>query len=471
MAKKIAKEEAEQLAKDLLVSRKNGFWEVGDETIEKADQFGEGYKSFMNEGKTERECVNYAVRVAEQHGFVPYDSTASYKPGDKVYYNNRGKSVITAVIGENGCKDGVRIVAAHIDSPRLDLKPYPLYETNDLALFKTHYYGGIKKYQWTAMPLAMHGRLVRRDGTYVDVCVGEKPGEPQFMVTDLLPHLGNEQMAKTLSKAIEGEDLNIMLGSRPIRTEDGKGENLFKLNIMKILNEKYGIVEEDFISSEIEFVPAFEARDLGFDGSMIGAYGHDDRVCAYPALQALLDCKNPKNTVMSVWTDKEEIGSDGNTGLNSSYLEYFVTSLAEAEGLNGRDVLSRSKCLSADVGAAYDPTFSSVYEYANSCYLNNGVAMFKYVGSRGKSGTSDASAEFVGEVRKLLNDNHVLWQTGELGKVDAGGGGTVAMFFANLNVDVVVMGVPVLAMHSPYEIVSKLDIYAAYEAFKAFYEA
>jgi aspartyl aminopeptidase len=468
MAKKSENNEVESLAEELLISRKNGFLEVTDDKVKKADEFCEDYKKFLDSAKTERESVNYSIARAEKLGFVPFDSFKKYKAGDKVYYNNRGKSLVLAIIGKDGCKNGVRIAAAHIDSPRLDLKPYPLYEDNDLALLKTHYYGGIKKYQWTAMPLAMHGRIVRKDGTFVDVRVGEEEGEPQFCVTDLLPHLGDEQMKKTLAKGVEAENLNILIGSRPIRAD--KGENLFKLNVMKILNKKYNIVEEDLVSAEIEFVPAFKAKDIGFDQSMIGAYGHDDRVCAYPALLAVLNCKAPQSTVLTVLADKEEIGSYGNTGLNSAFLRYFIADLAKQENLEPRDVLSRSKCLSADVTAAFDPNYASVYETRNSCYLNNGVGVMKYTGARGKSGTSDASAEFMGEIRGLLAKNDVLWQTGEMGKVDAGGGGTVAMYIASLNVDVVDVGVPVLSMHSPFEIVSKLDVYMAYKAFKSFFD-
>ena len=458
----LSKKEIEALKKEILLTKTNGVLEVDDTTIAKADEFCEPYKAYLNKAKTERENVFYAVEQAEKAGFVPFESGKQYQPGDKVYFNNRGKSVIVAVMGKNGCKNGVRIAAAHIDSPRLDLKPYPLYESSDLALFKSHYYGGIKKYQWTAIPLAMHGRIVRRDGSYVDVNVGEKPGDPQFCVTDLLPHLGTEQMGKTLAKAIEGENLNILIGSRPIRAE--------KVDIMKLLHEQYDISEEDFISAELEFVPAFGASDIGFDRSMIGAYGHDDRVCAYPALQAALSVTVPESTILTVLADKEEVGSDGNTGLNSSFLRYFIADLAQQEGLEARDVLSRSKCLSADVCAAYDPTYANAYEANNSCYLNNGVSIMKYTGARGKSGTSDASAEFMAEVRGMLYRNHILWQTGELGKVDGGGGGTVAMYIANLNVDVVDLGVPVLSMHAPFEVVSKLDVYMSYLAFQAFFE-
>lgn len=469
MAKQTEKIDAEKLEKELLINRKNGFFSLTDEQVQKAEEFCEGYKAFLNKARTEREAVRETIAYAEKHGFVPFDRDAKYKPGDRVYYNNRDKSMILAVIGKQGCKQGVRMAAAHIDSPRLDLKPYPLYEANDLALFKSHYYGGIKKYQWTAIPLSMHGRVVRQDGTFVDISIGDQEGEPQFCVTDLLPHLGSEQMNKTLSKAIEGENLNILVGSRPVRSD--KGGNLFKLNIVRLLHEKYGIVEEDFLSAELEFVPAFPARDVGFDNSMIGGYGQDDRVCAYPAIEAAIHCKAPEYTVLTVLADKEEVGSDGNTGLNSSFLRYFVTDLARQEGLDGYDVLRHSKCLSADVTAAYDPTYASAYEPLNSCYLNNGVGVMKYTGARGKAGTSDASAEFMAEIRRIFDGNKVLWQTGELGKVDGGGGGTVAMFIANLDVDVIDVGVPVISMHSPFEVVSKTDVYMTYLGIDAFFNA
>lgn len=458
-----------KLAEELLVNRKNGFQQAPDETVAAADRFCEGYKDFMNAAKTEREVTSFAVEAAEKAGYAPFDSQKHYKAGDRVYYNNRGKAVILATIGKKGSRDGVRISAAHIDSPRLDLKPHPLYEKDDIALFKTHYYGGIKKYQWTTVPLSMHGRVVLKDGTDVDLRIGEEEGDPQFCVTDLLPHLATEQMKKTADKLIEGENLNILAGSRPVRSDEG--ENLFKLNAMRLLHEKYGMTEEDFVSADFEFVPACKAVDVGFDRSMIGAYGHDDKVCAYPALMAALDVKDPEYTTVTVLADREEIGSDGNTGLNSQYLHYFISDLAEAEGLEARHVLSRSKCLSADVTAAYDPTYSDVYEPNNACYLNNGVGVCKYTGARGKSGTSEATAEFISEIRSLFEKNGVLWQIGEMGKVDIGGGGTVAMFIANLDVDVLDVGVPVLSMHSPFEIVSKLDVYMTYKGIKAFYEA
>lgn len=356
-----------------------------------------------------------------------------------------------------------------MDSPRLDLKQCPLYEDSEMALFKTHYYGGIKKYQWTAIPLALHGVVVLTDGTQVDINIGENEDDPVFAVSDLLPHLASEQMKKTGSAIIAGEDLNIIVGSRPFKSD--KESELVKLNILSILNEKYGITEEDFLSAELEAVPAFKAKDIGFDRSMVGSYGHDDRVCAYPALRAILDTeRTPVKTIVTVLTDKEETGSDGNTGLNSSYLRYFIENLAEDFGVRGRVVLSNSECLSADVNAAFDPTYPSVMEKNNASYINYGVVVTKYTGSRGKSGTSDASAEFTGRIRSLMNKNNITWQTGELGKVDAGGGGTVAAYIANMDVDVIDLGVPVLSMHAPYEIVAKSDVYMAYRAFKAFIE-
>ena len=386
-----------------------------------------------------------------------------------MYYNNRGKAMCLAVIGKKGAKKGVRIAAAHIDSPRVDLKPIPLYEANELALLKTHYYGGIKKYQWTAIPLSMHGKIVRKDGKEITVNVGEKEGDPQFCITDILPHLGKDQLGKKLGEAFTGEDLNILVGSLPLT--DGEGDQLFKLNIMNILHEQYGIVESDLISAEIEFVPAFKAVDIGFDRSMIGAYGHDDRVCAYPALEAIFQCKTPEYTSITVLADKEEIGSVGNTGLASEFLNYFVADLAAAEDLEARHVYSKSTCLSADVTAAYDPTYASAFEAGNSCYLNRGVGVAKYTGSRGKGGSNDANAEFVGQVRRIFDENDVLWQIGELGKVDQGGGGTVALDISRMNADVIDVGVPVLSMHSPFEVVSKLDVYMAFKAFKAYFEA
>ena len=469
MSKKEEKIDAKELAKELLNDRTHGAAKVGAKELSKADKFAEGYKEFLNAAKTERETVTWAVKAAEEAGFVPFDPKKKYEAGDKVYYNNRGKAMCLAVIGKKGAKKGVRIAAAHIDSPRIDLKPIPLYEANELALLKTHYYGGIKKYQWTAIPLSMHGKIIRKDGSEVTVNVGEQPEDPQFCITDILPHLGKDQMGKKLGEAIMGEDLNVLVGSLPLT--DGEGEQLFKLNIMNILHQQYGIVESDLISAELEFVPAFKAVDIGFDRSMIGAYGHDDRVCAYPALEAIFKCKTPEYTAITVLADKEEIGSVGNTGLASEFLNYFVADLAAAEDLEARHVYSQSTCLSADVTAAYDPTYASAFEAGNSCYLNRGVGVAKYTGSRGKGGSNDANAEFVGQVRRIFDDNDVLWQIGELGKVDQGGGGTVALDISRMNADVIDVGLPVLSMHSPFEVVSKLDVYMAFKAFKSYFEA
>lgn len=463
------KSAAELLKEQLMLKKEHFSVAMSEEEVAKADKFCEGYMDFLEKGKTERECVEYVIEKAEKNGFTPFDKTKTYKPGDKVYVNNRGKSVILALMGKQGAKNGVKIVAAHIDSPRLDLKPTPLYEDGELAYFKTHYYGGIKKYQWAAIPLALHGVIIKGDGTTVKVNIGEKDGEPRFVVTDLLPHLGKEQSQRTLSEGIKGEELNILIGSRPFK--DDKGSELVKLNILKLLNEKYGIIEKDFISAELELVPAFPVSDIGFDRSLIGAYGHDDRVCSYPAIEAIFDSEIPERTAVAVLSDKEEIGSDGNTGLNSSYLKYFIHDLAKLDGEDGRDVLSKSECLSADVNAGFDPTFPSVHDKYNCCTLNHGAVITKYTGARGKSGTSDASAEFVGKIRRILDAANVSWQIGELGKVDEGGGGTVAMYIANLGVDVVDLGVPVLSMHAPYEIVAKSDVYSTYRACFEFFKA
>lgn len=459
---------ADALKDELFYSPEHAAFTCEDGEIETADSFCGDYIDFLNRCKTEREVAAYVKALAEENGFIPFDPDGSYEPGDKVYYDNRGKALILCVFGKQSLKSGAKIVASHIDSPRLDLKPNPLYEDTDLALFKTHYYGGIKKYQWTAIPLAMHGVVVKSDGTVIKVCIGEEAGDPQFTITDILPHLGQDQATKPLGTAFTGEDLNILIGSRPVRDEEAK--DAYKLNIMRLLNEKYGIIEADLISAEIEFVPAFKAVDIGFDRSLVGAYGHDDRVCAYPALEAILNCKNPVQTVVTVLTDKEETGSDGNTGLNSEYMRYFIADLAQAEGEEPRHVLSKSTCISADVTAAYDPHYASVYEAQNSTYINGGLGIAKYTGAHGKGGTSDANAEFVAKIRRTFDDAGVLWQIGELGKVDQGGGGTVAKFIANLNVDVLDIGVPVLSMHAPFEVVSKLDVYMAYKGFKAFFD-
>lgn len=463
------KSAAELLKEKLCLEKEHFVSQMSDDELKKADDYCEDYKEFLATAKTERECVEFLKAKAEKNGFVPFDNKKAYKAGDKVYLNNRGKSIILAVIGKKGVSEGARIVASHIDSPRLDLKPTPLYESDELAYFKTHYYGGIKKYQWVAMPLSLHGVMIKKDGESVTISIGENKGEPKFVITDLLPHLDKEQSKRPLLEGIKGEELNILVGSRPFKSDSGS--ELVKLNILKILNEKYGVTEKDFISAELEMVPALEVSDIGFDRSMIGAYGHDDRVCAYPAATAAFDIDTPEHTVMAVLADKEEIGSDGNTGLNSSFMKYFIYDLAKMEGLEGRDVLSMSECLSADVNAGFDPTFPSVHDKYNCCTLNHGCVITKYTGARGKSGTSDASAEFMGKVRRILDSANVSWQIGELGAVDEGGGGTVAKYIANLNVDVVDLGVPVLSMHAPYEIVAKTDVYSTYRACFEFYKS
>ena len=461
------KTQAELLAEKLLSNKKNAVLRMTDEQIAEADAFCEGYKAFLDTAKTEREAVIETVKQAEAKGFRPFEKGKKYQPNDKFYFVNRDKAVILGVMGSECISKGVRLSAAHIDSPRLDLKQNPLYEDKELCLFKTHYYGGIKKYQWPTVPLSLHGVIVKADGTKVSVAVGENDSDPVFCVTDILPHLADEQMRRPAPKIIKGEELNILIGSRPFK--DDKASNKVKLAIMAILNEKYGIIEDDFISAELEAVPQFKARDVGFDRSMVGAYGQDDRVCAYTALQAILDCEDPKKTCLTILTEKEETGSDGNTGLNSSYLPYFIADLAKPFGFEGREVISVSECLSADVNAAFDPTFSSPFEFRNASQINYGVVATKFTGARGKSGTSDASAEFVGRIRKLFDDNDIIWQTGELGAVDAGGGGTVAQYVANLDFDVIDVGVPVLSMHAPFEITSKIDTYMAYRSFCVFF--
>ena len=457
------------LKEDLLIKSKKGVATLSEETIKKADEFSIGYKEFLDNSPVEREAVKYSVKLAKEKGFVEFQQDKKYNPGDKVYFINRDKAVAFAVIGKNGTKNGVRLAISHIDSPRIDLKPNPLYEDTNLALFKTHYYGGIKKYQWTAMPLALYGTVVKLDGTKVDIKVGADESEPCFCITDLLPHLAQEQSQQKMAKAIPGENLNVLVGSRPLATDEEESE-LVKLNVMKLLNEKYGMVEGDFLSAELCLVPAFKTRDVGFDRGLIGGYGHDDKVCSYPALMAAIDTEIPESTCITYLADKEETGSDGNTGMQSDFLRYFIYDLAKADGEEGYRVLSKSKCLSADVNAAFDPTYASAYEAKNASYINNGVIISKYTGHGGKYDTSDASAEYMGEIRSMLAKNDIMWQVGELGKVDGGGGGTIAKYVANMNVDVVDLGVPVLSMHAPFELISKVDLYEAYRAFCGFFE-
>ena len=426
------------------------------------------YKHFLDISKTERECVDSAIELAKAKGFVEFCPGMELKPGSKVYFSNRSKAIMLAVIGEQPLSEGANIAAAHTDAPRLDLKPNPLYEEQELAYFKTHHYGGVRKYQWVTVPLELHGKIVRRDGSELRVKLGAEPDEPQFIISDLLPHLGREQGKKPLNEAIPSESLNILVGSWPVRGDEGKDR--IKYAVMQLLNEKYGIEEEDFISAELEAVPAMNARDLGFDRSLIGSYGHDDRVCAYAELAALFELDKPEKTAVCIFADKEEIGSEGVSGMQSEAFEWFMGELCKAQKVCLRDCFSKSLCISADVTAAYDPNFDEVYDKHNSAYLNYGVGLCKYTGSGGKNGASDASAEVVGKVRKLLNDDGVFWQMAEMGKTEAGGGGTVAKYMARRNIDTLDAGVPVLAMHAPYEIVSKIDCYMTYRCMKTVFE-
>ena len=459
----------EQLRKALLYDKKNGYDRLVPGELEAMEAYCTGYKQFLDAGKNERECVERAVALAEKAGFVPYVRGGELKPGDKVYRVNRGKAVTLAVIGKRPLSEGANIGAAHIDSPRLDLKQNPLYEAEELAYLKTHYYGGIRKYQWVTIPLELHGVIALKSGQTVRVSIGNGEGDPLFTIDDLLPHLGAEQSKKPLGEAIPAESLNILVGSRPLKDDDGKDR--VKLSVMKLLYEHYGIREGDFISAEIEAVPAFNAVDIGFDRSLIGAYGHDDRVCGYAGLKALLDLEGvPVRTAVCVLADKEEIGSEGVSGMQSAFFETFVGDLCASQKVPLRVCLEKSFCLSTDVTAAFDPNFAEVYEKNNSARVNYGVGLCKYTGSRGKGGASDAGAEVVAYVRRLLDDKGILWQMAELGKADQGGGGTVACYMANRNIDTLDAGVPVLSMHSPFETVSKLDCYMTYAACKAVYQ-
>ncbi len=431
------------------------------------------YRNFLDNGKTERECVRSAVAMAESNGFVPFNTKNELKPGDRVYMINRKKNILLAVIGTEDIDNGINIVGAHIDSPRLDLKQNPLYQSKEMALLKTHYYGGIKKYQWTALPLAIHGVCYTKDGEQVEICIGEKDDDPVFCITDLLPHLSQEQMSKKLADAIEGESLNILIGGMGVN--DSEIDDSVKFNILNILNITYGITEEAFLSAELEIVPAFKAKNVGLDSSFVGAYGQDDRVCAFTALKSILEVTTPKKTAVCLLVDKEEIGSVGNTGMLSRFFDMAVAELIEK--IKGRcdmvtfnKVIRNSACMSSDVSAAVDPNYENAFERQNSSYAGRGMALMKYTGSRGKSGASDASSEFVHEIMTIMNNNNVVWQTCELGKVDKGGGGTIAMYVANLNMDVIDCGVPVLSMHSPFEVTAKGDIYMAYKAYAAFYK-
>ena len=452
----------------LLYKPQNGLDRISAVEEAEMNDYCEQYKAFLDVSKTERECVVSAIRLAEAKGFKPYTPGMDIAPGDKLYYNNRGKAIMLMIIGQKPLSEGANIGAAHTDSPRLDLKPNPLYEDAELAYLKTHHYGGIRKYQWVTVPLELHGLVVRRDGSEVYVKIGDDPKDPQLVINDLLPHLGREQGKKPLNEAIPSETLNILVGSRPLRDDDGSDR--VKVEVLRLLNEKYGITEEDFISAELEAVPAANARDIGLDRSLIGAYGHDDRVCAYAELAAILQLEAPEKTAVCIFADKEEIGSEGVSGMQSEAFEHFMEKLCRTQNVPLTDCLAKSFCISADVTAAYDPNFAEVYEKRNASYLNYGIGLCKYTGAGGKSGASDASAEVVGRLRKLFNDNGVMWQMAELGKTDAGGGGTVAKYMAKRNIDTLDAGVPVLSMHAPYETVAKLDCYMTYKGMKVFFE-
>ena len=464
------KSEYKRLKEQLLTRRKNGYDRMPEADHAAMEAYCEDYKAFLDASKTERLCAAEVIRLAQAAGYRPYERGQALAPGDKVYRCNRGKAVMLAHIGRQPLAAGVQITAAHIDAPRLDLKPNPLYEDGELAYLKTHYYGGIRKYQWVTVPMELHGVVVLSDGTVKAVHIGEHPGDPRLVITDLLPHLGAEQNKKPLSEAVPGETLNLLLGSRPIGDSDESGR--VKLAVMKLLYEKYGITEDDLTSAELEAVPAGRACDIGLDRSMIGAYGHDDRVCAYAALRALLDLEGtPARTAVCMLADKEEIGSDGVTGMQSAAFDTFMEDLCAAMNTPLRVCYEGSFCLSADVTAAFDPNYADVFEKRNAACINYGIGLCKYTGARGKSGASDADAETVAYARGLFDRAGVVWQIAELGKVDAGGGGTVAVYMANRNITTLDAGVPVLSMHAPFEVVSKLDCYETYKGMRAVYQA
>ena len=464
------KSEAEQLKEKLFAKNEDAYAVFDKEEIDKAYAYCEDYKAFLDAAKTEREAVTEGVKRLEAIGFKPFEYGKKYVSGDKFYYNNRGKALYIVTVGEKSLEEGVSVAAAHTDSPRIDLKQNPLYEDGGMAFFKTHYYGGIKKFQWVTLPLALHGVIARKDGTTVNVCIGEDDNDPIFYITDVLPHLGHDQAVKSLGGAFNGEQLNVLCGSRPY--DDKKVGEKIKLNVLRLLNEKYDITEDDFLSAELCVVPSIKARDVGFDRSLIASYGHDDRVCAYPILSAAMDCaeKTPNYTSVTIFADKEETGSDGNTGMLSFAFEDMLTEMAVNRGENPRKMFANSMCLSADVNACFDPNYAEVYERRNAAFVNKGVAVTKFTGSGGKYSTNDAHAEFVAKIRKILDDAHVMWQMAELGKVDQGGGGTVAKYLSQHNIDTIDIGVPVISMHAPYEVVSKTDIYQTYKAVKAFFE-
>ncbi len=463
----------EEELKEKLFNKKDNGWETLDSNQkEEVFDLSKKYMDFLNVAKTEREFIKHARKLANENGYKDIMEFDTLKPGDKIYFVNREKSMYLAIIGEKSIEEGLHIIGSHVDSPRLDLKPNPLYEDTGLAYFKTHYYGGIKKYQWTTIPLSIHGVIVKANGEKIEVNIGEDEEDPIFTITDLLPHLAQEQMEKKLKNGVDGEDLNLLIGSIPYNSS--KISEKVKLNILNILNQKYGITEADLTSSEIELVPAFKARSLGFDGSMVAAYGQDDKVCAYTSLHAMMELENVKNTAVCILSDKEEIGSMGNTGMESHMFDFFISEMLNKLGVNRPNLLDKvfcfSKMLSSDVDAGFDPIYASVSDKHNAGFLGKGISLNKYTGARGKSGASDANAEYVAWVRNILERNNIKYQIAELGKVDIGGGGTIAYIIANKGADVIDCGVPVLSMHAPYEVTSKYDIYSAYKTYKAFWK-
>lgn len=461
----------ENLQEKLINKKENGWETIDEETKKKIFEFTQGYMNFLNKAKTEREFVKETIKLAREKGYKDIMEYEKLQPGDKIYFINRDKSMYLAIIGTEKIENGLHIIGSHIDSPRLDLKPNPLHEDSGFAYLKTHYYGGIKKYQWTTIPLSLHGVIVKTNGEKITVNIGEDENDPIFTITDLLPHLAQDQMEKKLKNGIDGEDLQLLIGSIPVK--DNKAKEKVKLNILNILNQKYGIVEADLLSSELEVIPAFKARSLGFDSSMVAAYGQDDKVCAYTSLAAMMTLENVKNTAVCILSDKEEIGSMGNTGMESHMFDFFIAEILNKLGVNRPNLLDRvfcfSKMLSSDVDAGFDPLYASVSDKANAGFLGKGISVNKYTGARGKSGASDANAEYVAWIRNILEKNDICYQIAELGKVDIGGGGTIAYIIANKGADVIDCGVPVLSMHAPYEVTSKFDIYSAYKTYKAFW--
>ena len=457
----------EELRNSLLAAPKNGFSRLTPAEREEMEAHARGYAAFIDACKTERETVTWTIEQLKNHGFVELIPGMELKPGDKVYRSICNKAMLIAVMGTESLNNGARICAAHIDSPRIDIKPNPLYEDSGLAYLKTHYYGGIKKYQWVTVPLALHGVVVRKDGTSVTITIGEDDRDPILMITDLLPHLAADQVQKPAATVITGEQLNVLIGSEPL---EGEGSDLVKLHVMKLLNEKYGLIEEDFLSAELSIVPAMKCREVGLDRSMLAAYGHDDRVCAYNEIVPLLTLDTPKHTAVCLLADKEEIGSVGITGMHSFSFETFIHDLCQTTNASLYRCFENSFCLSADVSNAYDPNFPETTDKRNNSALNMGVSIFKYTGSKGKGGANDAPAEIMGKIRSILDGAGITWQIGTLGKVDQGGGGTVAAIMGNRNIPTVDAGVPVLSMHAPMEIISKLDCYMSMRACKAVYE-